>query len=126
MLNNPPTRVAQSSSFRAATVRERLSINALILSYGLLSAAFYCALLPLWEGFDELYHYGYVQHVSTTWTIPVVGKTPLSRELWNSLDYVGVSHFLQPYFQRPSTKFEDYFRLPAEERVQRRRALDSF
>jgi len=82
-------------------------------------------LLPLWEGFDELYHYGYVQHVSTTWSIPVVGKTPISRELWNSLDYVGVSHFLQPYFQRPSTKFEDYFRLPAEQRIERRRSLDS-
>jgi hypothetical protein len=102
-----------------------LSINALILSYGFLSAALYCALLPLWEGFDELYHYGYVQHVSTTWSIPVVGKTPLSRELWNSLDYVGVSHFLQPYFQRPSTKFEDYFRLPTEQRIAQRRALDS-
>src|SRR5712671_2852685 len=99
--------------------------RALILSYGLFSAAFYCALLPLWEGFDELYHYGYVQHVSTTWTIPVIGKTPLSRELWNSLDYVGVSHFLQPYFQRPSTKFEDYFRLPEEQRIAQRRALDS-
>ncbi len=66
-----------------------------------------------------------MQHVSTTWSIPVIGKTPISRELWNSLDYVGVSHFLQPYFQRPSTKFEDYFRLPGEERITRRRALDS-
>jgi hypothetical protein len=99
--------------------------RALILAYGLFSTAFYCALLPLWEGFDELYHYGYVQHVSTTWSIPVVGQAPISRELWNSLDYVGVSHFLQPYFQRPSTKFEDYFRLAAEERVARRHALDS-
>src|SRR5712675_2043573 len=120
-----PTNSAQSPSFRAATVRERLSINALILSYGLLSAAFYCALLPLWEGFDEFYHYGYVQHVSTTWSIPAVWQTPISRELWNSLDSAPVSHFLQPYFQRPSTKFEDYFRLPAEERIARRRGLDA-
>jgi len=102
-----------------------LSINALILSYGLLSAAFYCALLPLWEGFDEFYHYGCVQHVSTTWSIPVIGRTPISRELWNSLDFAPVSHFLQPYFQRPSTKFEDYFRLSAEQRIAQRRALDS-
>src|SRR5437773_9631619 len=121
MLNNPPPRVAS----RAATVRERLSINALILSYGLLSAAFYCALLPLWEGFDEFYHYGYVQHVSTTGSIPVIWRTPISRELWNALDFAPVSHFLQPYFQRPTTKFEDYFRLPAEQRIAQRRALDS-
>jgi hypothetical protein len=125
MPTNSRNRAAQSRSFRAATVRERLSINALILSYGLLSATFYCALLPLWEGFDEFYHYGYMQHVSTTWSIPVIWKTPISRELWSSLDFVPVSHFLQPYFQRPSTKFEDYFRLPAEERIARRRALDA-
>src|SRR5713101_5237842 len=99
--------------------------RALILVYGLLSAAFYCALLPLWEGFDEFYHYGYVQHVSTTWSIPVIWKTPISRELWNSLDFIPVSHFLQPYFQRPSTKFEDYFRLLAEQRIARRQALDT-
>src|SRR6266852_2618956 len=97
----------------------------LILAYGLLSAAFYCALLPLWEGFDEFYHYGYVQRVSTTWSIPVVWQTPISRELWNSLDSAPVSHFLQPYFQRPTTKFEDYFRLPAEQRIARRQALDT-
>src|SRR5205807_6512602 len=97
----------------------------LILTYVLLSSAFYCSLLPLWEGFDEFYHYGYVQHVSTTWSIPVIWKTPISRELWNSLDFVPVSHFLQPYFQRPTTKFEDYFRLPAEQRIARRQALDT-
>src|SRR5260370_12900320 len=99
--------------------------RALILAYGLFSAAFYCALLPLWEGFDEFYHYGYVQHVSTTWSLPVVWKTPISRELWNSLDFVPVSHYLQPYFQRPSTNFGDYFRLPAEQRIARRQALDA-
>ena len=99
--------------------------RALILAYGLLSAAFYCALLPLWEGFDEFYHYGYVQHVSTSRNIPVVLQTPLSRELWSSLDFVPVSHFLQPYFQRPTTKFEDYFRLSAEQRIARRHALDT-
>ncbi|HEY6392705.1 MAG TPA: hypothetical protein VIX89_15605 [Bryobacteraceae bacterium] len=106
-------------------MRKRLSINALLLFYGLLSAAFYCSLLPLWEGFDEFYHYGYVQHISTTWSIPVIWRTPISRELWDSLDFAPVSHFLQPYFQRPSTKFEDYFRLPAEQRISQRRALDS-
>jgi len=95
------------------------------LAYGLFSAAFYCALLPLWEGFDEFYHYGYVQRVSTTWSIPVVWQTPISRELWNSLDSAPVSHFLQPYFQRPTTKFEDYFGLPAEQRIARRQALDT-
>ncbi len=36
-----------------------------------------------------------------------------------------MSHFLQPYFQRPTTKFEDYFWLPADQRIARRQALDT-
>ena len=96
-----------------------------VLVYGLLSAAFYCGLLPLWEGFDELYHYGYLQYVSTNKTFPVAGHTSLSRELWTSLDYVAISRYLQPYVERPSTSFEEYFRLTNAERNLRRRALDT-
>jgi hypothetical protein len=96
-----------------------------VLVYGLLSAAFYCCLLPLWEGFDELYHYGYVQYVSTNKTFPVAGHTSLSRELWMSLDYVAISRHLQPHVERPSTSFEEYFRLTNAERNLRRRALDT-
>jgi len=96
-----------------------------VLVYGLLSAAFYCGLLPLWEGFDELYHYGYVQYVSTNKAFPVAGQTSLSRELWTSLDYVAISRYLQPHVERPSTSFEEYFRLTNAERNLRRRALDT-
>jgi hypothetical protein len=99
--------------------------RALILVYGLLSATSYCALLPLWEGFDELYHYGYVQHLSHTWSFPTVGQTKVSRELWTSLDFVPVSHFLQPYFQRPTTSFHEYFLLSPEERRLRRAGLEA-
>ena len=34
-----------------------------LLGYGLLNATLYTGLLPLWEGFDEPFHYGYVQHL---------------------------------------------------------------
>src|ERR1700736_1187100 len=90
--------------------------RALILIYGLVSATFYCALLPLWEGFDELYHYGYVQYLSKTATFPQVGRATLSRELWTSLDFTPVSHFIQPYLQHPSTSFQDNFRFTELER----------
>jgi hypothetical protein len=96
-----------------------------ILIYGLLSAIFYSSLLPLWEGFDELYHYGYVQSVWTIGTFPMAGKTSLSRELWTSLDYVAVSPYIQPHLYRPSTNFTEYFRLSDADRRARRRSLDS-
>ncbi|MBZ5608350.1 MAG: hypothetical protein LAP38_08835 [Acidobacteriia bacterium] len=106
---------------RPGTARTRIAV----LVYGLASAALYSGLLPLWEGFDELYHYGYVQHVSTTATLPVIGKSSLSRELWTSLDYVAISHYIQPYVYRPSTSFPEYFHLPDAERESRRRGLDT-
>ncbi len=96
-----------------------------VLCYGIASAALYSGLLPLWEGFDELYHYGYVQYVSATASLPVIGKVSLSRELFTSLDYAAVSQYIQPHLYRPSTSFQEYFRLSAAERESRRRALDS-
>ncbi len=92
--------------------------RALILIYALASAALYCALMPPWEGFDELYHYGIVQHVATTRQFSEIGKTTLSRELWISLDYPPVSHYIQPYLERPSISFEEYFRLTPEQRTE--------
>src|SRR5215468_4133824 len=81
----------------------------LFLLYALLSAAFYSGLMPLWQGFDVLYHYGYVQHLTTALTLPRIGETPLSRELWNSLDWTPLSHYVQPHVGRPSTSFQEYF-----------------
>src|SRR2546423_802132 len=98
--------------------------RSLTLAYGFLSAALYCALMPLWEGFDELYHYGYIQNVAKTCSLPRVGKTTLSRELWTSLDFLPVSHYIQPYLERPSTSFEQYFALTAQQRWTLRRGAD--
>ena len=52
-----------------------------LLAYGMLNAAAYCCLLPLWEGWDEPYHYGYVQFVDTNFRFPELGRTTLSREV---------------------------------------------
>jgi hypothetical protein len=81
--------------------------------------------MPPWEGFDELYHYGIVQHLATARQFPEIGKTTLSRELWNSLDYLPVSHYIQPYLERPSMSFEEYFRLTPEQRSALRRGADT-
>lgn len=98
--------------------------RALIFTYALASTALYCGLLPLWEGFDELYHYGNLQYYSHARAFPTLGSARLSRELWDSLDFAPASHFIQPYFQRPSTSFEEYFRLTPEERRARRAKLE--
>lgn len=72
--------------------------------------------MPLWEGFDELYHYGCVQHLATARTFPVTGSTMLSLELWTSLDFLPVSTYIQPYLGRSSTSLDEYFHLAPDPR----------
>jgi hypothetical protein len=95
-----------------------------IVLYGVLNAAAYSCLLPLWEGFDEGYHYGYTQSLSTTLRFPVLGHTALSREIWRAYQLAPVSHYLQPFTKAP-LNFTDYFALSQEERRQRRHELET-
>ncbi len=96
----------------------------LMVVYGAINAIAYSCLLPLWEGFDEIYHYGYVQFLSTNLRLPVLGRDVLSREIWQSLEYQPVSHYLQPFTGAPMS-FTDYFAKSPEERVLLRQQLES-
>ena len=61
---------------------------------------FYCALLPLWEGYDEPSHFAFIQYVIGHRALPVV-TTPVSREVQASLNLLPLSwqqrlHVLPP------------------------------
>lgn len=60
--------------------------------FALLHGLLYCSLLPLWEGFDEPYHYGYVEHLGAEWEAPVSGRTVLTEEIWQSMHLVPASY----------------------------------
>ena len=96
----------------------------LVALYGVLNAAAYSCLMPLWEGFDEGYHYGYVQMLSAHGTLPVLGRTALTREIWHAYELAPVSHYIQPFTQAP-LNFAQYFSMPREERAMRRAELDA-
>lgn len=97
-------------------------IRTIILLYGVLNAILYSSLMPLWEGFDEIFHYGHVQFLSTNLAFPVVGRTAISEEIWHSLELTPVSHYLQPFTKAP-VNFRDYFGWSQEERLRRRQQL---
>jgi hypothetical protein len=78
--------------------------------------------LPLWEGFDEPFHYGYVQSLSVTRRLPVVQRTPVSREIRESLRLVPVSWLLHNALPG-SISFEEWFQLSAAERNARLTAV---
>src|SRR6266404_4295006 len=93
-----------------------------ILAYALLNAVLYSAMLPLWEGFDEAFHYAYIQHVSTIGALPVLGEASLSREVQQSLQIVPVSQVVAHDFPGLIT-FDRYFALPQAERERLRETL---
>ena len=106
-------------SERAWFSRLRLAI----LLYGALSAFLYAGLLPLWEGFDEPFHYGCVQELRRHGALPVMGKTVLSEEVVRSLDLVPAGYAVMRNVGR-GVAFGDYFRMPAVERGELRRRLE--
>lgn len=94
-----------------------------LILYGLLNAVLYSALLPLWEGFDEPFHYGYVQSLSARGELPALNRTPLSDEIWASLKLAPASHVVRRNIPSLAT-FAEYFQLEKSERWRRRAELE--
>ncbi|MGO9241631.1 MAG: hypothetical protein ACLQBJ_12550 [Bryobacteraceae bacterium] len=91
--------------------------------YGVLNAILYASLLPLWDGFDEPFHYSYVQTLSEQHAFPQLGRTLVSTEVWTSLHLAPASHVVQHNLPWVTT-FEDYFRMSRSERLRRRAQLE--
>lgn len=95
----------------------RLTGRFLVLLFAVLNALLYCSLLPLWEGFDEPFHYAYVEELSINHHLPVLGKSTVSREIAESLSATPLSFILKRSV--PNTfAFEDWFLLSAQKRVE--------
>lgn len=95
-----------------------------LLFYGVLSAFAYASLLPLWEGFDEPFHYSYVQAVARHQRVPVRGQSGISEEVRASLALAPASHVVARNLPFVTT-YGDWFRLPEAERARRGTALRS-
>ena len=97
---------------------------AAIVAYGVANAFLYCSLLPLWEGFDEAFHYAYVQGLAVHRTLPILGDEALSEEVWNSMQLAPVSHVVRRAYPGLTT-FSEFFDLPPAEREDRRLQLNT-
>jgi hypothetical protein len=96
----------------------------LLPAFALANAVLYCSLVPLWEGFDEPFHYAYVQQLSVSGRLPVLGETRISEEVWRSMLLAPASHVVQR--ARPELQtFDRYFALSGDERRSQRAALDA-
>ena len=96
----------------------------MLLAFAIAQAVLYSSLLPLWEGFDEPWHYGYVQYLSTARRLPVLAETRLSQEVWDSVLLSPASHVLHVPWPELQT-FDIYFQLSPEARAHQRALLES-
>src|SRR5215472_11050877 len=69
-----------------------------ILMFGLVNASLYAALLPLWEGFDEAFHYGYIESLWQTHQLPALGRTLVPIDVFRSFHLAPVSHIVNRWF----------------------------
>jgi hypothetical protein len=99
----------------------RLS-HRLLLAYAALNAVLYSMLLPLWEGFDEPFHFGYVQQFANGQGFPDARNARLSQEVWQSILLAPASEPVKSNLPRVTT-YSEYFFWPAERRSQIQQAL---
>lgn len=103
--------------------RITVSIRFAIVSFAMLNAVLYSALLPLWEGFDEPFHFGYVQYLANGWGFPDAGRTRLSDEVTTALLLAPASAAVQHNLPAVRT-YSEYFSWPPEQRLLIREQLN--
>jgi hypothetical protein len=91
----------------------------LCISHGLL----FVITTPLWEGWDEAFHYSYIQILAEDESFPVYGQSIVSREIARSFDYAPLSYASNLNVGQNHTKFADYWNLPIAERLRRQQEL---
>ena len=81
--------------------------------------AWYCAVLPAWEGYDEPYHFAALQHVAGGQGLPH-SDTPISLEVQKSLHLLPLPWELQFHaIPQPLTTHDDFWKLSADARDRR-------
>lgn len=81
-----------------------------------LRGCFYAALLPAWEGYDEPFHFSFIQYVATHRTLPLA-TTPVSREVQASLHLLPLSWEQRLHRMDPPIYTQDnYWQLPESDR----------
>lgn len=100
-----------------------MRMRCFILLFGIVNACLFSALLPLWEGFDEAFHYGYVETLWQTQRLPVLGRTPIPLDVSRSFHLAPASHVVHRYIPQ-TTSYEAWFSLRPAEKERRREELE--
>jgi hypothetical protein len=110
-------------SFCVLNFASAVRIRHAILLFGVCNACLYSGLLPLWEGFDEPFHYAYVESLWQTHQLPVLGRTLIPSDVYSSFRLAPVSYIVHGWIPQATT-FDAWFLLPEPEKEQRRNELE--
>ena len=100
--------------------RRKIAVTILLLWMAFVARGlWYCAMAPAWEGYDEPFHFAFLQHVAAGLG-PPARTTPVSLEVQDSLHLLPIAWELQFHsIPQPLTTYDDYWGLPAEQRASR-------
>ena len=87
----------------------------LLVAYIVVNAVLYSILLPLWEGFDEPFHFASVQHLANGQGWPDPRTDRVSKEVAASLMLAPASHVVQQNIPQVTT-YARYFAWPGRQR----------
>jgi|HubBroStandDraft_6_1064221.scaffolds.fasta_scaffold104739_2 hypothetical protein len=100
-----------------------MPIRKIILLFGIVNACLYSALLPLWEGFDEAFHYSYVETLWQTGRFLVLGRALVPDDVARSFRFAPASYIVHRWISE-TTPYDAWLALPNAEKEQRRKELD--
>ena len=87
----------------------------LLIAYALVNSLLYSVLLPLWEGFDEPFHFAYVQQLGNWQGLPDPRSARLSREVGASILLAPASQVVKQNLPQV-TSYSQYFSWPESRR----------
>lgn len=99
-----------------------MNARRLLIAYALANAVLYSVLLPLWEGFDEPFHFGYVQQLANGQGLPDPRTARLSNEVGASILLAPASQVVKQNLPQV-TSYNEYFSWPAPKRAEVQRQL---
>jgi len=83
---------------------------------------FYCSVVPLWEGFDEPFHFSYIQSISLDQSLPDQESSQISRETAESLRLAPLPWMLRDW-GAPYLSHDAWWQLPERDRREREKML---
>ena len=107
-----PQRVRAAEHRSSRLVKRDLVLLVVLWCAFLARGLFYASILPIWEGYDEPYHFSYMQYVVATHALPTL-STPLSREVGASLHVLPLPWMLTlQAIPKPVYTHDDFWKVP--------------